>query len=156
MPRPKAPTAARLWAANPAGSGAAQWQRRGSAFFGAFCGAVTLLGLGLQMMVGNVYAIDSFIAMLIFFTAFTAVTGAIGIAGVVKLAGKNRMRKVWKYLKGRDFCKLSEIADRLRLEEKKVLRVIEKMLDLQLLPQGASGRHQNLPDADRRDLRPLP
>ena len=32
MPRPKAPTAARLWAANPAGSGAAQWQRRGSAF----------------------------------------------------------------------------------------------------------------------------
>ena len=119
-----------------------RWKRGGAmaaagfGLFGAFCGAVTLLGLGLQMMVGNVYAIDSFIAMLIFFTAFTAVTGAIGIAGVVKLAGKNRMRKVWKYLKGRDFCKLSEIADRLRLEEKKVLRVIEKMLDLQLLPQG--------------------
>ena len=50
--------------------------------------AVTLLGLGLQMMVGNVYAIDSFIAMLIFFTAFTAVTGAIGIAGVVNWPAK--------------------------------------------------------------------
>lgn len=119
-----------------------RWKRGGAiaaaglGLSGAFCGLMTLLGLGLDFLVGNVYTFGEYFALLIGFTAFTAVCGAAGIAGAVKLAGKNRMRKVWLYLKGRDFCKLSEIAERLKLEEKKVLRIVEKMLDLKLLPQG--------------------
>lgn len=119
-----------------------RWKRGGAmmaagfGFFFAFCGLCTVLGILVGMLDNYGVGWADMISGLIFFTGFTAVTGAIGVAGAVKLTGKNRMRKVWQYLKGRDFCKLSEIADRLRLEEKKVLRVVEKMLDLHVLPQG--------------------
>ncbi len=61
---------------------------------------------------------------------------AIGVVGTVCLAGKNQMRKIWKYLKGRDFCKISEICDSLGFPNKQVVKSLEKMIDLKFLPEG--------------------
>ena len=119
-----------------------RWKRGGAAaaailgWMGTAFGGFMLLGTGLAVLFDNVYNLGAMIGLMIGFTAFTAACASIGVAGTVKLSGKNRMRKIWLDVKGRDFCKLSEVAGRLKLEERKVLRAVEKMLALRLLPQG--------------------
>ena len=46
------------------------------------------------------------------------------------------MKKIWQFLKRRDFCKISEISQKLGLSDKKVVKTLEKMIDTKILSEG--------------------
>lgn len=117
-----------------------KWRRGGSVmmaifgYLGTGIFGLTALGFFLEMM--NVYQnFELFIATIVF-SALTAGFLGMGIAGTVRLAGKNQMRKIWKYLKGRDFCKISEICEYIGFTDKKVYKILDKMIELKFLPEG--------------------
>ena len=82
------------------------------------------------------YASWSGFPWLLFYAAWALGFFMIGTIGAVQLNGKNKMRRIWQYLKGRDFCKISEVASRLKMSEKKAVQTIEKMIGKKLLPEG--------------------
>lgn len=101
----------------------------GTGFFG-----LATLGFSLELLF-----VRSDIEMLVAAISFGVITVGclgLGVVGTVRLAGKNQMRKIWKYLKGRDFCKISEICESLGFPNKKVVKSLEKMIDLKFLPEG--------------------
>ena len=101
----------------------------GTGFFG-----LATLGFLLELLF-----VRSDIEMLVAAISFGVITVGclgLGVVGTVRLAGKNQMRKIWKYLKGRDFCKISEICESLGFPNKKVVKSLEKMIDLKFLPEG--------------------
>ncbi len=73
---------------------------------------------------------------ILFYTAWTIGFLTLGVLGTAWLGGKNKMRRIWQYLKGRDFCKISEISQKLRLSDKKTVRLVEKMIGKKMLPEG--------------------
>lgn len=117
------------------------WQRGGSiamALFGGMGtagGLMLTLGMFVSLLVGNYHPVAAGVAWMAVFAMFTLVCLGFTIAGGVRLAGKNRMKKIWQFLKRRDFCKISEISQKLGLSDKKVLKTLEKMLDKKLLTE---------------------
>lgn len=117
------------------------WQRGGSiamALFGGIGtagGLMLTLGMLVSLLVGNYHPVVEGIGWTLVFGAITLVCSGFTIAGGVRLAGKNRMKKIWQFLKRRDFCKISEISQRFGLSDKKVVRTLEKMLDKKFLPE---------------------
>lgn len=117
-----------------------KWRRAGSFFMALFgymgTGFFGFISLGMLLSILAYNSADSYLAASI----ATGILGVgclgMGIAGSVRLGGKNRMRKIWKYLKGRDFCKISEICEHSGLSDKKVHKILDKMIDLKFLPEG--------------------
>lgn len=64
--------------------------------------------------------------------------GSIGVAAIagLRLNHKKRMQKIWRFLRHRDFCKISEISAKLQLSNKKIVQLVEKMLDKGYLETG--------------------
>ncbi len=115
------------------------WQRGGSIAMtlfggvGAAGGLMLTLGMLISVLVGNYPSVGAGIGWTAIFAMLTTVCLGFTIAGGMRLAGKNRMRKIWQFLKRRDFCKISEISQKLGLSDKKVLKTLEKMLDKKFL-----------------------
>ena len=117
-----------------------KWRRSGSFFMAAFgylgTGFFGFISLGMFLSILAYNVSNSYLAGSIASGILGAGCLGMGIAGTIRLAGKNRMRKIWKYLKGRDFCKISEICEHCGLSDKKVHKIVDKMIDLKFLPEG--------------------
>ncbi len=117
-----------------------KWRRGGSFFMAAFGYLGTaffgFVSLGLLITLLEYDFLGAYLAGTIASGILGVGCLAMGIAGSVRLAGKNRMRKVWQYLKGRDFCKISEICEYIGFNDKKVYKVLDKMIELKFLPEG--------------------
>lgn len=117
-----------------------KWRRGGSVMMALFgylgAGFFGFISLGMLLSVLVYNSPGSYLAGSIASGIVGAGCLGMGIVGSVRLAGKNRMRKIWKYLKGRDFCKISEICEYIGFTDKKVYKILDKMIELKFLPEG--------------------
>ena len=118
------------------------WQRGGAIamtmFGGIGCAGGLMLTLSMLMsvMLGNYHPAAAGLIWTLVFAVMTLAFLSLTVAGGVRLAGKNRMKKIWQFLRRRDFCKISEISQKVGLSDKKVVKILEKMLDTKILPEG--------------------
>lgn len=118
------------------------WQRGGAIAMTMFGGIGSAGGLMLtlsmlfSLLLGHYPSVMGGLVWTLIFGVMTLAFLSLTVAGGVRLAGKNRMKKIWQFLKRRDFCKISEISQKLGLSDKRVVKTLEKMLDTKILPEG--------------------